>query len=61
LVLSPDEQYLLVQNSLLNLPGISDGSITVIDVTKGEAIASVDTLKNQGFNPNCIVLLPASH
>ncbi len=61
LVLSPDEQYLFVQNSLLNLPGISDGSITVIDVTKGEAIASVDTLKNQGFNPNCIVLLPAGH
>jgi DNA-binding beta-propeller fold protein YncE len=61
LVLSPDEQYLFVQNSLLNLPGISDGSITVIDVTKGEAIASVDTLKNQGFNPNCIVLPPAGH
>jgi hypothetical protein len=31
----------------------------VIDMAKGEAIASVDTLKNQGFNPNCIVLLPA--
>ena len=61
LVLSPDEHYLFVQNSLLNLPGISDGSITVIDMTKGEAIASVDTLKNQGFNPNCIVLLPAGH
>ena len=58
LVLSPDEQYLFVQNSLLNLPGMSDGSITVIDVTKGEAIASIDTLKDQGFNPNCIVLLP---
>lgn len=61
LVLSPDERYLFVQNSLLNLPGMSDGSITVIDVNKGEAIASVDTLKNQGFNPNCIVLLPAGH
>jgi DNA-binding beta-propeller fold protein YncE len=61
LVLSPDEQYLFVQNSLLNLPGMSDGSITVIDVTRGEAIASVDTLKNQGFNPNSIVLLPAGH
>ena len=61
LVLSPDEQTLFVQNSLLNLPGMSDGSITVIDLVKGEPIASVDTLKNQGFNPNCIVLLPASH
>lgn len=58
LVLSPDERYLFVQNSFLNLPGMSDGSITVIDVVKGEPIASVDTLKNQGFNPNCIVLLP---
>jgi DNA-binding beta-propeller fold protein YncE len=58
LVLSPDERYLFVQNSLLNLPGMSDGSITVIDVAKGEKIASVDTLKNQGFNPNCIVLIP---
>ena len=59
LVLSPDEHYLFVQNSLLNLPGMSDGSVTVIDVTKGEPLASIDTLKNQGFNPNCIVLLPA--
>lgn len=59
LVLSPDERYLFVQNSLLNLPGMSDGSITVIDVAKGEPIASIDTLKNQGLNPNCIVLLPA--
>ena len=58
LVLSPDERYFFVQNSLLNLPGLSDGSITVIDLAKGEPVASVDTLKNQGLNPNCIVLLP---
>jgi len=61
LVLSQDEQYLFVQNSLLNLPGLSDGSVTVIDLPKGEPIASVDTLKNQGFNPNSIVLLPTTH
>jgi len=58
LVFSPDERYLFIQNSLLNLPGMSDGSITVIDVAKGEPIASMDTLKNMGLNPNCIVLLP---
>jgi DNA-binding beta-propeller fold protein YncE len=58
LVFSPDERYLFVQNSLLNLPGMSDGSVTVIDVAKGEPIASMDTLKNMGLNPNCIVLLP---
>jgi hypothetical protein len=58
LVFSPDERYLFVQNSLLNLPGISDGSVTVIDLSKNEAVRSMDTLKNQGLNPNCIVLLP---
>ena len=58
LVLSPDERYLFVQNSFLNLPGMSDGSVTVIDMATGEPIASMDTLKNQGLNPNCIVLLP---
>lgn len=58
LVFSPDERYLFVQNSLLNLPGMSDGSITVIDMAKEEPIASVNTLKNMGLNPNCIVLLP---
>jgi hypothetical protein len=58
-VLSPDERYLFVQNSLLNLEGMSDGSITVIDLTKGgKVVGSIDTLKAQGFNPNCIMLLP---
>ena len=58
---SPNERYAFVQNSLLNLPGMSDGSITVIDMAKGKVVASVDTLKNQGFNPNSIVLLPEWH
>jgi DNA-binding beta-propeller fold protein YncE len=57
-VLSPDERYLFVQNSLLNLEGMSDGSITVIDLTKDKVLGSIDTLKMQGFNPNCIMLLP---
>jgi DNA-binding beta-propeller fold protein YncE len=58
-VLSPDERYLFVQNSLLNLEGMSDGSITVIDLTKGgKVLGSIDTLKAAGFNPNCIMLLP---
>jgi DNA-binding beta-propeller fold protein YncE len=57
-VLSPDERYLFVQNSLLNLEGISDGSITVIDLKKDTVLGSIDTLKAQGFNPNCIMLLP---
>lgn len=58
-VLSPDEHYLFVQNSLLNLDGLSDGSVTVIDLSKGgKVIGSIDTLKAQGLNPNCIMLLP---
>jgi hypothetical protein len=57
-VLSPDERYLFVQNSLLNLEGLSDGSITVIDLKQGTVLRSIDTLKTQGYNPNCIMLLP---
>ncbi|MDP3089121.1 MAG: YncE family protein [Nitrospira sp.] len=57
-VLSPDERYLFVQNSLLNLDGLSDGSITVIDLKNDTVLGSIDTLKAQGFNPNCIMLLP---
>jgi DNA-binding beta-propeller fold protein YncE len=57
-VLSPDERYLFVQNSLLNLEGMSDGSITVIDLKHDKVLGSIDTLKAQGFNPNCIMLLP---
>ncbi len=53
-----DWQYAFVQNTLLNLPGMSDGSITVVDLKEGKVVASVDTLKNQGYNPNSIVLLP---
>ncbi|MBI2203503.1 MAG: YncE family protein [Candidatus Rokubacteria bacterium] len=59
LVFSPDEKYLFVQNSLLNLPGMDDGSITVIDVAQGKPIHAVNTLKDAGYNPNSIVILPA--
>lgn len=53
-----DERFAYVQNSLLNLPGMSDGSVTVIDLTKAEVVDSMNVLKDSGFNPNCIVLLP---
>jgi DNA-binding beta-propeller fold protein YncE len=56
--ITKDEKFAFVQNSFLNLPGMSDGSITIVDLVKGEVIGSVDTLKDQGFNPNSIVLLP---
>jgi len=57
-VLSPDERYLFVQNSFLNLEGMSDGSITVIDLKNDKVLGSIDTLKAAGFNPNCIMPLP---
>lgn len=53
-----DGQYAFVQNSFLNLDGMRDGSVTVVELAGGEVIASMDTLKNAGLNPNVIVLLP---
>ena len=53
-----DWKYAFVQNTLLNLPGMSDGSITVIDLTKGDVVARMDSLKDAGFNPNSLVLMP---
>lgn len=53
-----DWKYAFVQNSLLNLPNLADGSVTVIDLEKGEVVASMDTLKNAGLTPNSLVLLP---
>ncbi len=56
--ITKDERLGFVQNALLNLPGMSDGSITVVDLDQGEVIGSIDTLKEMGLNPNSIVLLP---
>lgn len=56
--LTKDGKYGFVQNALLNLPGMSDGSITVVDLETQKVVATIDTLKNQGFNPNSLVLLP---
>jgi DNA-binding beta-propeller fold protein YncE len=53
-----DGRYAYVQNALLNLPDMSDGSITIIDLKKEAVVGSVDTLKNAGLNPNSMVLLP---
>lgn len=55
---TPDFKYAFVQNSFLNLPDMSDGSVSVVDLERGEMVASMDTLKNAGFNPNSLTLLP---
>lgn len=46
-----DERYLFVQNSFLNLEGMSDGSITVIDLNTDQVVGNIHTLKAAGFNP----------
>ena len=53
-----DVRYGFVQNALLNLPGMSDGAVTVVDLTIEQVVSSMDTLKTAGFNPSSIVLLP---
>ena len=53
-----DGRYAFVQNTLLNLPGMDDGSVTVIDLKQQKVVRSMDTLKNMGFTPADIVLLP---
>jgi DNA-binding beta-propeller fold protein YncE len=52
-----DGKYAFVQNSFIQLPGMNDGSISVVDLEKREVIDSLGTFKDNGFNPNCIVLL----
>ncbi len=56
--ITKDEKYAFVQNALLNLPGMSDGSITVVDLKAEKVVSSMNTLKEQGYNPNSFVLLP---
>lgn len=53
-----DFRYGFVQNALLNLPGMSDGLVTVVNLDTEKVVASMDTLKEAGYNPNSIVLLP---
>ena len=60
-VFTPDGRYAIVQNSFLNLPAMGDGSISVIDLEKQTKVASIDVLKNQGFKPNCIIMMPQWH
>jgi hypothetical protein len=37
---------------------MSDGSVTVVDLQAQKVVRSMDTLKEKGWNPNLIVLLP---
>ncbi len=61
IAITPDERYAIVQNGLINLPGMNDGSITVIDLEKEEVVGQIDTLKDAGLTHNFILLLPPWH
>ncbi len=58
LVFSEDGSRAYVQNSLLNIEGMNDGSISVIDLETGEKTGSIDTFKEAGLTINTIVLTP---
>jgi len=58
LVFSPDGSRAYVQNSLLNIEGMNDGSISVIDLETGEKTGSIDTFKDAGMTINTIILTP---
>ncbi|PWG65553.1 hypothetical protein DEM34_01205 [Spiribacter halobius] len=58
LVFSEDGSRAYVQNSLLNIDGMNDGSISVVDLQTGKKIDSIDTFKNAGLTINTIVLTP---
>jgi hypothetical protein len=53
-----DGRYAFVQNSFINLPGMSEGSISVVDLGSKTVIDTIETFIENGFNPNCVVLLP---
>ena len=46
---SPDNQYMFVQNNLLNLDGINSGTISVVDFQTGELIDTIDALVENGM------------
>ena len=56
--ITPDERYAFVQNGILNLPGLNDGSITVIDLRNEQIIDSITTFKDAGLAIFSIALLP---
>lgn len=55
---SADGALAFVQNGLMNIDGINDGSITVVDLASLEAVDSIDTFKEAGFTVNMIEGMP---
>ncbi len=53
-----DWKLAIVQNAFLNLPNMSAGTVTEVDLESHEVVAEIDTLQKAGLNPNLVVLLP---
>ena len=54
-----DWKLAFVQNTLLNLPGMSEGNVTVVDLTTEKVVAQIDTLQKAGYNPNLMFFCPS--
>jgi DNA-binding beta-propeller fold protein YncE len=46
---SKDDQYMFVQNNLLNLDGLNSGTISVVDLNTGNLVATIDDLVEKGM------------
>jgi hypothetical protein len=55
---SADGSLGFVQNGLMNLDGLNDGSITVVDLEALEAVGSIDTFRDAGLTVNMIEGMP---
>jgi DNA-binding beta-propeller fold protein YncE len=47
-------EVMVVQNNLLNLDGLNDGSLMVVDIDTGEVLATLDLAGEHGFMPESI-------
>ncbi|MDH5463917.1 MAG: DUF1264 domain-containing protein [Nitrosopumilus sp.] len=54
---SPDNQYMFVQNNLLNLDGLNAGTISVVDFKTGKTITTLDNFTEQGMMIESLDLL----
>jgi DNA-binding beta-propeller fold protein YncE len=54
---SPGNQYMFVQNNLLNLDGLNAGTISVVDFETGKTVTTLDNFVEQGMMIESLDLL----
>jgi hypothetical protein len=47
-------ELMVVQNNLLDIPGINEGSLTVLDPETGEVIRTFDLVANHGIKAEAV-------